>query len=159
MLPPTPAIFDVKNPMEVRKDAKRFGAWLLAHLTSYRLGPAHHLLRRVPGKDARDSAGTVRLHPVCCVHCESPSSKAIRPIWAAGRGEIGTLKGNKAHGRIGCATTGNGGCALQTRRRSNASKTMIAALDARYLAAPAARRATCALMWAPRPFRVYERSG
>jgi hypothetical protein len=55
--------------------------------------------------------------------------------------ENGTLKGNKAHGRIGCVSAGNGRRAVRTRRWSKALKS----------AAPRSSQGSSALATASRP--------
>lgn len=56
--------------------------------------------------------------------CGTEPRLTASPRHGQGTGPGGkwTLKGNKAHGRIGRRVAGNGGAALRTRRRSKASK-------------------------------------
>lgn len=80
-------------------------------------------------REGQSSEGSQR----CCHRSQPPVPHRGRPGFGprclpvpgmvrAGSEREWTLEGNKAHGRIGCSSAGNGGATLRTRRRSKALK-------------------------------------
>jgi hypothetical protein len=87
-------------------------------LSSLRRGLRGAIARGIPAVPHRPQ------HPVRIAGARA-SARGVCPVPAwTGRGaeREWTLEGNKAHGRIGCSSAGNGGATLRTRRRSKALK-------------------------------------